>query len=466
MIKENQRLFNQLNVVSDGIIIFSMLPFAFWLRFYVMPGGVISVPFRDYISLDLILTAIHLFTYAAFGLYHNSFRMSSLRKELSKLWTAGVLDMAVLLSVLFIAKGIHYSRLTLALFFFLSICVLSTKRVILRKTLRYLRKKGYNQKLVVLLGDGPVAKSYLRAINGERELGYRAVGYVAKEKGSEPPEHDLDYLGNFEELEKILEKWRPDEVISAIEMEDYPCTPGIVAACEKTGIKLSIIPFYARYMPTNPQFDEVGDIPLMNIRRIPLDNWANAVVKRLMDVIGATISLILFSPVMLVCAIGVRLSSPGPVIFKQERVGRRKKPFYIYKFRSMRLNDAQDTAWSSECDGRRTKFGAFLRKCSLDELPQFWNVLKGEMSLVGPRPELPHFVEQFKEEIPRYMVKHQVRPGITGWAQVNGLRGDTSIKSRVEHDLYYIEHWSILLDIKILFMTIFGGKFLNKEQMN
>jgi len=465
MIKENQRLFNQLNVLSDGIIIFCMLPVAFWIRFYVLPGGVITLPLRNYMVLDLILTAIHLFTYAAFGLYHNSFRMSFLRKELSRLWTASALDMLALLSCLFISHSMYYSRVTLAISFALSMGGLSLKRIILRKTLRELRKKGYNQKLVVLIGDGPVAKSYLQAINREKELGYRAIGYVAKGKGRKP-ERDLRYLGSFEELEEVLEKWQPDEVVSAIEMEDYPRTPGIVAACEKTGVKLSIIPFYGKYMPSNPQFDAIGNIRLMNIRRIPLDNWANGVVKRTMDVVGSLLLLILSSPAMLICAVGVRLSSPGPIIFKQERVGRGKKPFYMYKFRSMRVNETQETAWSSDHDDRKTKFGAFMRKCSLDEIPQFWNVLKGDMSLVGPRPELPHFVEQFKEEIPRYMVKHQVRPGITGWAQVNGFRGDTSIKARVEHDIYYIEYWSVLMDIKILFMTVFGGKFLNKEQLN
>ena len=253
---------------------------------------------------------------------------------------------------------------------------------------------------------------------------------------------------------------------SAIDMEDYQRMPEIIAACEKTGTKLSIIPFYAKYMPSNPQFDDLEGIPLLNLRRIPLDNWANAFCKRAMDVTGALTLILLTSPVMLLCAAGVKLSSPGPVIFRQKRIGRNKEPFYMYKFRSMRVNDGQDTRWSANRDERKTRFGAFMRKCSLDELPQFFNVLKGDMSLVGPRPEIPFYVEQFKEDVPLYMVKHQVRPGITGWAQVNGLRGDTSIKARVEHDIYYIEHWSILFDIEILLTTIFRGKFLNSETLN
>ena len=204
---------------------------------------------------------------------------------------------------------------------------------------------------------------------------------------------------------------------------------------------------------------------MLNIRRIPLDNLANAFCKRVIDIVGSLVLIILTSPIMLACAIGVKLTSPGPVIFRQKRVGQDKHTFYMYKFRSMRVNKRQDTGWSSDQDSRKTRFGAFMRKCSLDEFPQFFNVLRGDMSLVGPRPEVPYYVEQFKEDIPLYMVKHQVRPGITGWAQVNGLRGDTSIKERIEHDIYYIEHWSLLFDLKILFLTVFKGKFLNSEHL-
>ena len=264
----------------------------------------------------------------------------------------------------------------------------------------------------------------------------------------------------------MLEKYHPDEVVSAVELEDYCRTPQIISACEKSGTKLSIIPIYAEYMSAHPQFDNLKGIPLMNIRRIPLDNWANAFCKRAVDVAGSLLLILLTSPVMLVCAAGVRLSSPGPVIFKQKRVGLNKKIFYMYKFRSMRVNDEQDTHWSGDRDSRKTAFGAFLRKCSLDEFPQFFNVLKGDMSLVGPRPEIPYYVEQFREDIPLYMVKHQVRPGITGWAQVNDLRGDTSIEDRIAHDIYYIENWSLLFDLKILLITVFGGKFLNSEKLS
>lgn len=463
MIKENQRLLNRLHVLSDGAIVYLSLPAAFWIRFYLLPGGVITVPLPQYLALGTILTAVQLFAYAAFGLYQ-SFRKTRLRRELEKLWLAGALVMGALLSFLFVQHYIDFSRLTLVVWFVLSAGALSCKRVLLRRGLRYLRRRGYNQKHVLLIGGGEMARTYWETVRGDRELGYAVMGYVS----SHPQKSlgELKWLGGYERLGRVLDKNRPDEAVCAIAPEDYGRMAEIIEGCEKAGTKLSIIPFYAKYMPSNPQFDELEGIPLLNFRRIPLDNWANAFCKRAMDVIGSLMLIILSSPVMLACAVGVKLSSPGPVLFKQERIGRDKKPFYMYKFRSMRVNGGENTAWSRDHDERKTRFGAFLRKCSLDELPQFFNVLKGDMSLVGPRPEIPYYVEKFKEDVPLYMVKHQVRPGITGWAQVNGLRGDTSIKARVEHDVYYIEHWSLLFDIEILLTTVFRGKFVNSEALN
>ncbi len=462
MIKENQRLLNYINVVSDAFVILLSLPLAFLVRFYVLQSGVISVPLADYLGTSLPLALLYIFTFGAFGLYR-SFRGVPLIRELSRLWIACLLDLALVFSYLFLTHSDDYSRLAMAFFFVISLCVLSLKRWILRRILRKMRAKGYNLKHVIILGSGHLANSYLNAIRRDPELGFHAVGYV--DNAPTKRGDGLKYLGSFNQLEQILEKYQPDEVVSAIRMEDYSKTPGIIADCEKAGTKLSIIPYYADYISSTPQFDEIGGIPLLNIRRVPLDNLANAAIKRGMDIIVSALLILLTSPIMLFCAIGVYLSSPGPILFKQERVGRNKKNFNMYKFRSMRVNDSQQTGWSRSSDSRKTKFGAFLRKFSLDEFPQFFNVLKGDMSLVGPRPEVPFYVERFKEDVPLYMVKHQVRPGITGWAQVHGYRGDTSIKGRIEHDIYYIEHWNLLLDIKILLMTVFGAKFINNESL-
>ncbi len=463
MIRQNQRLFNQLNVISDALILLASLRPAFWLRFEVLPNGIPTVPLSDYIWTNLCYTALMLILFAAFGLY-GSFRHTALRRELAKLWQASFIGLAALFSWLFLGYGTHYSRLTWGIFFAISVTALSLKRVLLRTILRRFRRKGYNQKRVILLGSDRTAQRYLHTLEQDPALGYRVAGYLAGGQGLLPD--SLPCLGDVWELEQVLEKVQADEVVSALEPEDFRLTPRIIEACDKAGVRLSIIPFYSQDLHTQAQMDDLNGIPLMNVRRVPLDNAFNAFCKRSMDILCSAVMLIVLSPVMLVCALGVKLSSPGPVIFKQERIGRSKRPFYMYKFRSMRLNDAQDSAWSTDRDDRRTAFGSFLRKCSLDELPQLWNVLKGDMSLVGPRPELPHFVELFREEVPLYMVKHQVRPGITGWAQVNGFRGDTSIRGRIECDVYYIEHWSLLFDIQILFMTLFRGKFLNSEELS
>lgn len=462
MIRENQKILNFINVISDGLILLLALPIAFWLRFYVLPGGIINIKLVEYLLLDFILMLVHIFIYSAWGLYA-SLRRAPLKKELFRIWATGLLCTSLLLSYLFLTHEVHYSRITLAIYFALGAGAVSAKRVAMRLILRHLRSKGYNQKFVLLLGRGENAKKYLSVIRSHPQLGYTVLGYVAAApmEGDSAPE----YLGTFEQLEAILENHRPDEVISAVEAEEHHRTPRIVEICNKAGIKLSLIPFYAGYMSANMEFDTIGGIPLMNIRKVPLDNVGYAFFKRLMDIVGSALLIILTSPIMLACAIGVRLSSPGPIIFKQERIGRHNKPFRMYKFRSMRVNDSETTGWSTNKDNRKTPFGAFIRKYSLDEFPQFFNVLKGDMSLVGPRPELPHFVNKFREEIPLYMVKHQVRPGITGWAQVNDLRGDTSIADRIEYDIHYIETWTPGLDIKILLMTVFKGKFKNDEQL-
>ena len=460
MIKENQKTLNYINIILDALILFISMPVSFWTRFHLFNNGIITVPLESYIKLVLILIPIHLAILATMGLYE-SLRNKSLHWELWRLLLACILDFILIQTVLFLYKEIHFSRGTLILFFVISFIASSGKRIILRLFLRYMRSKGYNLKHVVLVGDSEIALEYVEKITTQKDFGYTIDGYVA----DKPFIANILYYGKIDNLSRIVSKNHTDEVVAALSPEQVLYTKDIINICEKEGVKLSLIPFYAEYMPLNPEFDNIDGIPLMNIRHIPLDNWLNAALKRMVDIIGSLILIIVTSPIMLFAAIGVKLSSPGPIIFAQERVGLNKNKFKMYKFRSMRVNNTQTTGWSTNKDPRKTKFGAFIRKCSIDELPQFFNVLKGDMSLVGPRPELPHFVDKFKEEIPLYMVKHQVRPGITGWAQVNGFRGDTSIEGRIKCDIYYIENWNFFFDIKILFMTAFGGMF-NKEKLS
>ena len=460
MIKENQALLNRVHVLSDGIIVYASLPIAFFLRFYVMEGGVIGVPFREHLLLGLAMTVIELITFALFGLYR-SYRGKRLIEEIKRLLYASVVDGTFLLSILFINREMHYSRIALAMAFAISITLLIVKRIAMRTFLRRMRERGYNQKHVLLIGDGVMAKRYLNEVISDKQLGYHVDGVVA-ETGIE----DISLLGGYDRLGEILEELNPDEAVCAISPEEYSHLPNIINACEGAGIRLSIIPFYVQYVKSKPQYDSVNQIPLLHIRHIPLENWFNALVKRAFDVVCSAVLLVLCLPLLLVCGIIIKLTSPGKVIFRQQRVGLNNKPYEIYKLRTMHVNSEEDTGWSAQSDSRRTKFGSFLRKFSIDELPQLWNVLKGDMSLVGPRPEIPHFVDKFKKEIPQYMVKHQVRPGITGLAQINGFRGDTSIAARIEYDIRYIENWRFGLDLKILWITVFGGKFINDEQLS
>ena len=458
MIKENQKILNITNAVLDGILIVLSFLGAYFIRFYIL-SGIDSVGFYAYLQLSSVIVPSLLFLYALIGLY-DSFRGKRFTKELEMILLANTIGLAALLAIQYIMWNIYVSRVVLAIFYILATASVAVKRWALRKLLKHYRSLGYNQKHVLIIGSDKAALRYYSAIRKDLTLGLSPAGYIS---ATNKAIGKLRRIGGFDKLEYALETLQVDEVVAALSMEETCYIAQVIQSCEKHGIKLSLIPFYADYMSSHPYIDDVNGIPLMNIRRIPLDNKANAFIKRTMDIAGALILILLSSPLMLFAAVGTKLSSPGPIIFRQERVGLNKQLFTMYKFRSMRVNNRETSGWSTDQDPRKTKFGAFIRKCSIDELPQFFNVLKGDMSLVGPRPELPHFVDQFKESVPLYMVKHQVRPGITGWAQVNGYRGDTSIEGRIQHDIFYIENWSPLLDIRILLMTIF--KVFNSEKL-
>ncbi len=271
-------------------------------------------------------------------------------------------------------------------------------------------------------------------------------------------------LGRIDNLEIILPQNRLDEIIITLGLAEYHKLERIVKMCEKSGVHTKFVPDYNKVIPSRAYTEDVQGLPVVNIRRVPLNDPLNRWMKRVVDIFGALVAIIIFSPVMLITSVAIKATSPGPLIFVQERVGLHNRPFRMYKFRSMvvQSEETEKGEWTTQNDPRVTPVGKFIRKTSIDELPQLFNVLKGNMSLVGPRPERPQFVEKFKEEIPRYMIKHQVRPGITGWAQVNGYRGDTSIYKRIEYDLYYIENWTLGLDMKIIILTFIKG-FVNKN---
>lgn len=356
-----------------------------------------------------------------------------------------------------VAFGGRYEKAAMTLA--LASSLLTVFIILLRRAVTkcILRIAGGRTLRAVIVGDSPEsAAAFVKMVgkNGRIEL----LGAVGETLAS----LECPRLGALSELECVLDRLRPDYAVLAMSSYDRSKLAKIVSFCDDRCVRVYFLPIIYGFFKTARQIEYISSLPLINVHSTPLDERANTAVKRAVDLIGSLALIILTMPIMLVCAVGVRLSSPGPIIFRQRRVGRLGRSFTMLKFRSMVENSASDTAWTRGDDRRKTRFGAFLRRTSLDELPQLFNVLLGDMSLVGPRPELPHFVEKFKREIPLYMVKHYVKPGLTGLAQIKGLRGDTSIEQRIEADLCYIESWSVWLDIKILLLTPFRA--INKNE--
>ena len=453
MIRKNQKFLNQLNVLSDGIVVLASYLFSSWLWLDVIKNHTVNLAS---ISRGTVLAAViyALWTALILGLFgvYNTTRTHRNKKELRSILAANAVALAGIAAMLFVFRLEDFSRGVLAVYYVTSSILLYVKRYVLRRILRRMRAKGFNLKHMLVIGSGDLARRYMESAKADKTLGINISDHLTPGPGF------------AELLEEKLHGDAVDEVIMALEPSELGATEEIIVICEKSGTKISVIPFYNDIIPTRPTIDVVGPMKLIRLRTTPLDEPFNAVLKRGFDIVASALMLIVASPIMLLTALLIKLSSPGPILFKQERVGYNKKIFTMLKFRSMRVNDREESGWSKNSDSRRTWIGSIIRKCSIDELPQLLNVLKGDMSLVGPRPEIPFFVEQFRETVPLYMVKNQVRPGITGWAQVNGLRGDTSIPERIRHDLWYIENWSFRLDIVILLRTVFGG-MINQEKL-
>ena len=428
-----------------------------------MDQDVGALPFRIYAAAILPIVLVYLLLYYIFSLYTPK-RVQGRRLEMWNIVKANTVGIALILGALYLIKMMHFSRELLAIFYFVNILLETGLRNLIRYFLRSMRKKGYNLKHILLVGYSHAAEEYIDRIIANPQWGYKIRGILDDHIEAGTEYKGVKVLGRIANLMVILPQNRLDEIAITLGLNEYYRLEEIVALCEKSGVHTKFIPDYNRVIPTKPYTEDILGLPVINIRHVPLTNTYYAFLKRTMDIVGSICAIILFSPVMLFSVIMIKLTSPGPLIFKQERVGLHNQPFMMYKFRSMEVQapEKEKTRWTVKDDPRVTGFGKFMRKTSIDELPQLFNVLKGEMSLVGPRPERPFFVEKFKEEIPRYMIKHQVRPGITGWAQVNGYRGNTSIRKRIEYDLYYIENWTLGLDIKILFLIVFKG-FINKN---
>lgn len=464
MIRDNQRLINRLTLVIDGFVIVASYLFAYFLKF---ESGLLlydeGLPMQTYMQALLPLVIGYLLLYSKLDLYSTR-RASGRKRELINVIKANTVGALLFMMVLYLINQPDFSRQMIFIFWGVCICLETIIRNIMRALMMFWWKKGYNLRYVLLVGYSGSAQSYINKVLLNPQWGYVIRGILDDnaERGTEYK--GIKVLGTIDNLPLILPENKLDEIAITLPLGQYGRLKEIVGLCEKSGVHTKFIPDYEGIIPNRPYTEDIQGLPVINIRRVPLNNTINSVIKRFVDIVGSAVGIILASPVMIVSAILIKATSDGPVIFAQERVGLHNKPFQMYKFRTMieQTETEEAQGWTTKDDPRVTSVGKFLRRTSLDELPQLFNIFVGQMSLVGPRPERPQFVEKFREEIPRYMIKHQVRPGLTGWAQINGLRGDTSIEKRIEHDLYYIENWTLEFDIKILFLTIFRG-FINKN---
>lgn len=466
MIKENQKRLNRLHILLDALVIFISYLIAYLIMYY-NDDAILALSAQVYFSALIIIIPGFLILYEFFELYTPK-RISGRRSEIANIFKANSIGFLIFTLTLYLGgKNMnmhHFSRRLVIIFYILTNVLMVFERSFIRSFLMSIRTKGYNQKHILLIGYSRAAEGYIDRVKQNPEWGYNIRGILDDHKERGYCYNGVKVIGTIANLHMILEMNVLDEIAITLSIKEYEHLEAIVNDCEKSGVHTKFIPDYNNFIPTIPYIEDLQGLPVINIRHVPLTELHNAYIKRIVDIFGALFGIILFSPVMLITAILVKLTDGGPIIYSQERVGLHNKPFKMYKFRSMSVQKPSEekSKWTTPNDPRVTGVGRFIRKTSIDETPQFFNVLKGNMSLVGPRPERPFYVEKFREEIPHYMIKHQVRPGLTGWAQVNGFRGDTSIQKRIDHDLYYIENWTLGFDFKIMFLTIFKG-FINKN---
>ena len=433
MIKGNQKYFNRLHVLLDALIIAASYGLSWVIKFY---DDSVTMMNHMYIIGLLCIIPMYLILYAVFNVYSPK-RVQTMKEEIGNIVKSNTMGLVIFIMALYMLHQPHFSRQMMFIFYVINNVAEIIFRNCIRWVLRKIRNRGFNQKHILLVGYSRAAEGYIDRIKTNPQWGYHIMGILDDKVAVGTKYRGEQVIGKIKLLQNLLSENELDEIAITLGIAEYSKLEDIVAICEKSGVHTKFIPDYNNFIPTRPYTEDLLGLPVINIRRVPLNGGFNKFVKRVSDIVGSFLLIILFSPVMLAVALAVRFSSKGPVIYKQERVGLHNRNFVMYKFRSMKIE-----------------------RC--DELPQLFNVLKGDMSLVGPRPERPEFVEKFREQIPRYMIKHQVRPGMTGWAQINGYRGNTSIRKRIEYDLYYIENWTFWFDIVILFQTIFKG-FVNKN---
>ena len=442
--------------VLDGAIIAASWLGAYWLRFHALgiPAPLGVPPLSFYLWFGAVLTPFALLVLRTFRIYRSA-RTARLSRELSALVQGMVIVTAFAAVASFFTRG-ELSRATLALFVVLATTLLLGSRLAIRAALRSVRRHGRNLRGTLIVGTGDLAVALLGKIRQHRDFGLSVLGFVAADAALVGTQiAGLPVLGAVGDLPGLAERAGAELVYLALARSEHEAEHQALERLADSTAAVRLVPDLARAFTLNASVEDFDGMPVVLVTESPGQGW-NAVVKRTFDLVCSALGLVVLSPVLLALALWVRLDSAGPVLYAQERVGLSGKRFRMLKFRTMRLDAEAEGApgWTKPGDPRRTRAGRILRPLSLDELPQLWNVLRGEMSLVGPRPERPMYVEQFRASVPRYMLRHHVKAGITGWAQIHGLRGDTPLETRIEYDLYYIRNWSLGLDVKIILLTV------------
>ncbi len=463
MLKTYSRLVSILLAITDILALNSALILAWYIRFEakfflkIFPLIYGYRPLSDFFNIytELIIVSIYLIIAKANNLYKTS-RWRSTINLFFLIFSSVTLSLTILAGLAFFYRAQSYSRLTVAIFWFLSITFIFLTRILWREIFQYLRKKGIIKRNILILGAGKIGKSFIKKINDHPELGINPIGFLDDDEMKVGKTIEkVKILGTLKDLNKILKKEKIHDIYIALPLSAQRKALNIINSIKDELIDIKIIPDLFDYITLNTAVEDFEGIPIINLNHTPLSGW-NAIIKRLMDITLSLLGIVITLPITIPTAILIKLTSKGPIFYKQERMGLDGKRFMMLKFRSMILNAESKTGpvFAVENDPRVTPVGRIIRKLGIDELPQLINVLKGEMSLVGPRPERPPFVENFKKRIPNYMLRHKVKSGITGWAQVNGFRGNTSIEKRLEYDIYYIKNWNLLFDIKILLLTL------------
>ena len=463
MLKQRSEFFQSLMMLNDLFF----LSVAWWLAYLIrFETDLFPEPEPHLLPHYMIAWLVILIVWTAVFYWLDFYRprrLSGQRRELVDVLKGSSLALLIFVGVLFLLRGIVLSRIVVVLFALLSFSFLNLSHIVFREGLRFLRRRGYNLRHVLIIGTPRQVDELAQKLYAYRQFGLRIAGvYLTRQTPPGMTRFEGRYLKDTAELNRMVKSGGVDQVFVTLPLEQAGKLNEIQEWLGDEPITLHFIPDLGELAKLRGRMEEFDGLPIISLQSSPLQGW-NSILKRIMDLSIGGLALLAFSPLMLLIAAGIKLTSSGPVLYRQERMGLDGKRFRILKFRTMVKNAEQVTGpvWATTNDPRVTSFGRILRATSLDELPQLINVLKGEMSLVGPRPERPVLIEYFRKSIPRYMLRHKVKAGMTGWAQVNGWRGNTSLESRIQHDLDYIGNWSIWRDIKILALTVFGG-FRNK----